>query len=77
MSINRRGKPLKSLPVILGLIGATATETGLRGKSVLGEKQYETGIKINDEELAKCKIIRNSFHSEWNYCINQIVNFIY
>jgi hypothetical protein len=55
--------------VILGLIGETVTKTGLRIKAVLNEKQYETGIKISDDELAKCKIIRNSFHGEWNYCI--------
>ena len=69
ISINWRGKPLKSLLVILGLIGATTTETGLLVKAVLDETQYETGKKISAEELAKCKIIRSSFHSEWNYCI--------
>ncbi|GHT09444.1 hypothetical protein FACS189426_07940 [Bacteroidia bacterium] len=45
------------------------TEAGLTVKAVLDEKQYETGIKISDEELARCKIIRSSFHSDWNYCI--------
>ncbi|MDR1958485.1 MAG: ISAzo13 family transposase, partial [Planctomycetaceae bacterium] len=69
ISINWRGKPLESLLVILGLIGATATETGLKVKAVLDETQYETGIKISDEELAKCKIARSGFHGEWNYCI--------
>jgi hypothetical protein len=39
ISINWRGKPLESLLVILGLIGATATKTGLRVKAVLDEKQ--------------------------------------
>jgi transposase len=69
ISMNWRGKPLESLLVILGLIGSTATKTGLRVKAVLDEKQYETGIKISDDELAKCKIIRSNFHGEWNYCI--------
>ncbi|MDR1023802.1 MAG: ISAzo13 family transposase, partial [Prevotellaceae bacterium] len=45
ISMNWRGKPLESLLVILGLIGATTTKTGLRVKAVLDEKQYETGIK--------------------------------
>jgi hypothetical protein len=69
ISINWRGKPLESLLVILGLIGATTTETGLKVKAVLDETQYETGIKISDGELAKCKIARSGFHGEWNYCI--------
>jgi hypothetical protein len=55
--------------VILGLIGATTTKTGLKVKAVLEGKQYETGIKINDGELAKCNIIKNGFHGKWNYCI--------
>jgi hypothetical protein len=69
ISINWRGKPLESLLVILGLIGATTTEIGLKVKAVLDETQYETGIKISDRELAKCNITRSGFHSEWNYCI--------
>jgi hypothetical protein len=69
ISINWRGKPLESLLVILGLIGATTTKTGLTVKAVSDEKQYEAGIKISDDDLAKCNIIKNSFHGEWNYCI--------
>ncbi|MDR1865864.1 MAG: ISAzo13 family transposase, partial [Bacteroidales bacterium] len=69
ISINWRGKPLESLPVILSLIGATVTETGLKVKAVLDETQYETGIKISAGELAKCKITGSGFHGEWNYCI--------
>ncbi|MDR1865058.1 MAG: hypothetical protein LBR08_05735 [Bacteroidales bacterium] len=68
-SRNRRGKQLESLPVILSLIGATATETGLKVKAVLDETQYETGIKISDGEPAKCKITGSGFHGEWNCCI--------
>ena len=69
ISINWRGKPLESILVILGLIGATTTKTGLTVKAVLDEKQYETGIKISDDDLTKCNIIKNGFHGDWNYCI--------
>lgn len=54
---------------ILQPMEVAVTEAGLTVKAVLDEKQYETGIKISDEELARCKIIRSSFHSDWNYCI--------
>ncbi|MBQ6590340.1 MAG: hypothetical protein IJH93_04045, partial [Lachnospiraceae bacterium] len=30
---------------------------------------YETGIKVSDEELSEVNIIRNDFHGEWNYTI--------
>ncbi|GHU72565.1 hypothetical protein FACS189413_15810 [Bacteroidia bacterium] len=33
------------------------TEAGLTVKAILDEKQYETGIKISDEELAKFSIV--------------------
>jgi hypothetical protein len=41
-------------------------------KAVIDEKQYKTGIKISDEELSKCKIIKRTFHGEWNYCIEPV-----
>ncbi|MDR0574086.1 MAG: hypothetical protein LBG96_08675 [Tannerella sp.] len=69
ISINWRGKPLETLYVILSLTGAATTTTGLIVKSVIDEKQYETGIKISDYELSKCKIIRRTIHGEWNDCI--------
>lgn len=63
---------METLYVILSLTGATATTTGLTVKAVIDEKQYETGIKISDEELSKCKIIKRTFHGEWNYCIEPV-----
>ncbi|HET6247279.1 MAG TPA: hypothetical protein VFE47_23775, partial [Tepidisphaeraceae bacterium] len=31
--------------------------------------EYETGIKISDEELARVNCRRAVFHGEWNYTI--------
>jgi hypothetical protein len=64
ITMNWRGKPLTSLMVILNLIGATTTETGLKVKVNLDEKTYECGIKISDEDFSKINIKRNDFHSE-------------
>lgn len=69
ISKNGRAKPLTSLAVILSLIGATTTETGLVVKANLDEKQYDTGLKISEEEKEKINISRNEFHGEWNYSI--------
>jgi hypothetical protein len=38
-------------------------------KAALDETQYETGIKVSDEELAKVFLTRSKFHGEWNYSI--------
>ncbi len=67
---NWRGKPLVSYAVILSLIAATATATGLTVESVLDTSSYPTGQKVSDEALATIKIERNAFHGEWNYTIS-------
>ncbi|MBW6537614.1 MAG: ISAzo13 family transposase [Mariniphaga sp.] len=69
ISKNWRAKPLTSLLVIISLIGATTTTTGLTVKATLDEKIYLTGIKVTEQEKKKLNIIRNDFHGEWNYVI--------
>ena len=69
ISLNWRAKPLTSLLVILNLIGATTTESGLVVKVKLDEKHYQTGIKITDEQIKEWNIEKNDFHGEWNYII--------
>jgi len=69
ISQNWRAKPLTSLLIILSLIGATTTATGLVVKAVLDENQYQTGIVITDEQIKKWNIEKNEFHGKWNYII--------
>ena len=69
ISKNWRAKPLTSLLVIISLIGATTTTTGLTVKAKLDEKIYLTGIKVTEQEKKKLNIVRNNFHGEWNYVI--------
>jgi transposase len=66
---NWRGKPLTSLAVVVNLIGNTKTRTGLRVKADLDTNNYETGIKVSDDELASIRIRKASFHGDWNYTI--------
>jgi len=70
ISKNWRAKPLTSLLVIISLIGATTTTSGLTVKANLDEKIYLTGIKITEEQKQKLNIVRNDFHGEWNYTIS-------
>lgn len=69
ISKNWRAKPLTSLLVIINLIGATKTTTGLTVKAKIDEKTYLTGIKVTEEEKEKMNITRCDFHGEWNYII--------
>ena len=69
ISQNWRGKPLISLQVIINLIAATTTRTGLKVKCTLDENIYESGKKISNKQMEQLKIIREEFHGEWNYTI--------
>ena len=64
-----RGIPLVSHEVIVNLIGSTKTKTGFTVQCVMDNNQYESGIKVSDEEIAYLNIIKNDFHGEWNYSI--------
>jgi transposase len=69
ISINWRGRPLTSVELIVRLIGATTTQTGLRVESDVDVRKYPTGLKVSDEERAAVQCVRDTFHGEWNYRI--------
>lgn len=66
---NWRGKPLVSHEVIVNLIAATTTATGLQVHAELDCSKYPLGQKVTDAELAAVNIKRHDFHGEWNYTI--------
>ena len=67
---NWRGKPLVTHQVIVELIGATKTKTGLRVECRLDERSYPTGRRISDQEMAEVNLVPEAFHGEWNYAIH-------
>jgi hypothetical protein len=70
ISKNWRGRPLESVAIIVSLIGATTTTTGLTVKVAIDPKEYQGGIKVSDKEFNEVNIQRHSFHGEdWNYTI--------
>ena len=69
ISQNWRGKPLLNRQVIINLIGATTTRTGLRVYARLDEGSYPKGIKVTDADLAAVNLTADPFHPEWNYTI--------
>ncbi|MCA1700047.1 MAG: hypothetical protein LC790_14550, partial [Actinobacteria bacterium] len=66
---NWRGKPLLSREVIVDLIGATTTRTGLEVYARLDEREYPKAIAVSDAELAAVNLAGDRFHPEWNYRI--------
>jgi hypothetical protein len=61
ISRNWRGKPLVSHQVIVQLIGATTTQTGLTVRCELDTNRYPKGIKVTDAEMAALAIERGPF----------------
>ena len=66
---NWRGKPLVSHQVIVELIAATKTKTGLKVYSRLDQRIYATGQRISDKQLADVNLEPDAWHGEWNYTI--------
>ena len=64
---NWRGKPLVSHQVIVQLIAATTTDTGLKVHSEIDFNSYPAGIC--DADLAQVNLRRHEFHGDWNYSI--------
>jgi hypothetical protein len=69
ITMNWRAKPLVSYQVIIDLISATTTETGLKVVCELDDNVYPKGVVVSDKEMAAINIVRADFHGEWNYTI--------
>ncbi len=69
ISQNWRGKPLVSHEVIINLIAATTTTTGLSVKSKLDPNAYPAGVKVSDQQMAELQLRRDRFHGDWNYSL--------
>ena len=70
ISLNWRGQPWINYETIINLIGGTKTRTGLKVKAVLDTNEYETGIKVSDEQLGEIQLRRHKVHPAWNYTIS-------
>jgi hypothetical protein len=66
---NWQGQPLETFEIVVNLIGATTTESGLKVHAELDANIYEKGRKVPDEEFAQVNIKPSRFHGDWNYVI--------
>ena len=58
-----------SYQVIVDLISATATATGLEVHCELDANTYPKGVTVSDAEMAALNVEYAEFHGEWNYTI--------
>jgi len=66
---NWRGRPLESTEIIVKLIGATTTTTGLKIKAALDKHSYKKGVTVTAQQMATVNIKPDKFHGDWNYRI--------
>jgi hypothetical protein len=64
--MNWRGRPLESHEVIVALIAAIRTSSGLKVRAELDQASYPLGVKVPDRELAAVPLHRHGWHGEWN-----------
>ncbi len=70
ISPNWRAKPLVSYRVIVDLIAATTTKTGLSVQCELDPASYPKGVSVSDEDMAALNLVPADFHGEWNYTLS-------
>ena len=54
----------------MSLIASTTTRTGLVVRAAIDSGQYDTDIKVSDDELARLRLKPHDFHGEWNYTLS-------
>ncbi len=69
ITMNWRGRPLRTYETVISLIGATTTSAGLVVKAAIDQRKYPTGVKVTDAEMGELNIERLQFHGDWNYVI--------
>jgi Rhodopirellula transposase DDE domain len=69
ISMSWRGRPLESHEVIVALIGATRTRSGLKVWAELDRPRSRPGVKVSDQQLAAVPIRRPQWHGDWSYSI--------
>jgi hypothetical protein len=66
---NWRGRPLVSHEVIVNLIAAVTTRTGLKIRAELDRGTYPSGIKVTEAEFQTLHLKPQTFHGDWNYAL--------
>jgi transposase len=70
ITMNWAGKPLTTHQVVVDLIGATTTKTGLTVGAARDTGTYPKETKVTDEQMAALPLKAHRFHGEWNYTLN-------
>ena len=70
ISMNWRGRLLTSHEVVVDLIAATTTKTGLRVHAERDLGTYPLKVPVSGAEMDAIRILPHAFHGEWNYTLD-------
>ena|SRR5215510_11584523 len=69
ISINWRGRPLRTYETVVNLIANTTNRGGLIVRARLDRRSYPIGKTVSAQELRELNIERDAFHGDWNYVL--------
>ena len=69
ISINWRGRPLRTYETVISLISNTTNRGGLVVRARLDRRRYPIGKKVSAADLKALNIEPDAFHGDWNYVI--------
>ncbi|MFN8176358.1 MAG: ISAzo13 family transposase [bacterium] len=67
ITMNWRGKPLRTIETVVDLIGNTRTGAGLRVKAKLDKRRYPIGNVTTNQEMEALSLRRDDVRGAWNY----------
>ena len=69
ISINGRGRPLRTYETVVNLIANTTNRGGLVVRARLDRRSYPIGKMVSAQELRELNTERDAFHGDWNYVL--------
>ena len=70
ITMNWRGRPLRSFEEVVELISSTTTTTGLKIVANLDIGEYPVGVRYTDADIEALHMTRHAFHGKWNYTLH-------
>jgi Rhodopirellula transposase DDE domain/Winged helix-turn helix len=69
ISVNWRGRPLRSYETVVNLISNTTNRGGLVVRARLDRRKYPIGKRVSAADMRALNIERHDFRGEWNYLV--------
>jgi hypothetical protein len=70
ISMNWRSRALESHEVVVQLIAATTTRSGLNVQAALDAAHYPKGVKISEQQMRALPLHKHDTHPQWNYTLH-------